>query len=103
MLHSDKGHVKWEQRDATQTLSCVWAEVGLGGGVVVRWVRKNACEQRQTESAGIGSFKGQLGGNELRISSHLLDMDCEQQHDIIISAGLLQGHFQCAMSFNHCL
>lgn len=34
MLHSDKGHVKWEQRDATQTLSCVWAEVGLGGGAV---------------------------------------------------------------------
>lgn len=70
MLHSDKGHVKWEQRDATQMLSCVWAEVGLGGGVVVRWVRKNACEQRQTESAGIGSFKGQLGGNELRAKVH---------------------------------
>lgn len=35
MLHSDKGHVKWEQRDATQTLSCVWAEVGLGGGGAV--------------------------------------------------------------------
>lgn len=32
MLHSDKGHVKWEQRDATQKLSCMWAEVGLGGG-----------------------------------------------------------------------
>lgn len=32
VLHSDKGHVKWEQRDATQTLSCMWAEVGSGWG-----------------------------------------------------------------------
>lgn len=33
-------------------------------------MRKNACEQRQTESAGMGSFKGQLGGNELRTKVH---------------------------------
>lgn len=55
--HSDKGHVKWEQRDATQTLSCMWAEVGLGGG----WGRTRASRSKQ-KVLELGALKGSWVG-----------------------------------------
>ena len=77
VLHSNKCHVKWEQGEATETLSCVCGRrLDDGGGDgIIGWRGRGGVEAgAKRESSGIRGFKGQLGGNAGKsCSSHLSD------------------------------